>query len=247
QAALEALIAHGTPDLVKLLHRSLTDRTLRRTALHGLASFADDSTPARVLAEYSELTPDEKQDAIATLASRRAYALALFDAVEKKVVSRSDLSAYTARQLFALGDEQVAERLRKVWGEVRSTLPDKQNQIARFKSFLTPAFLRQADLANGRQIYAKTCQQCHVLFGEGGKIGPDLTGSNRANLDYILANILDPSSEISREFRMSIVVTRNGRVITGLVVESSPVRLVIQAATERVTLPADEVEEVRLS
>jgi putative membrane-bound dehydrogenase-like protein len=247
QAALEALIAHGTPDLVKLLYWSLSDRAVRRTALHGLASFADDGTPARVLATYSELTADEKQDAIATLASRRAFALALLDAMEKKVVLRSDLSAYTARQLFALGDEQVTKRLRQVWGEIRSTLPDKQNQIARFKALLTPAFLSQADLANGRQIYAKTCQQCHVLFGEGGKIGPDLTGSNRANIDYILANILDPSSEISREFRMSIVVTRNGRVITGLVVESSPVRVVIQTATERVTLPADEIEEVRLS
>ena len=70
----------------------------------------------RVLAVYAELTPDEKQDAVATLASRKAFALALLDAVEKKIVARTDLSAYIARQLFALGDEQVTERLRQGLG-----------------------------------------------------------------------------------------------------------------------------------
>jgi putative membrane-bound dehydrogenase-like protein len=247
QAALEALIANSIPGLAQLLQGSLSDKALRRTALRGLASFPDDATPSRVLATYPELTPDEKQEAVATLASRKAYALALLEAVEKNAVSPADISAFIARQLFALGDEQVTMRLRKVWGDVRSTSPDRQDQIAKLKAFLTPSFLGRADLASGRQLYAKTCQQCHILYGEGGKIGPDLTGSNRANLDYILANILDPSSEISREFRMSIVVTNNGRVITGLIIESSPSRLVIQTATDRVTLPADEIDEVRLS
>ena len=41
---------------------------------------------------------------------------------------------------------------------------------------LTPAVLKAADLPNGRLLFAKTCQQCHKLFGEGGTIGPDLTG-----------------------------------------------------------------------
>jgi putative membrane-bound dehydrogenase-like protein len=247
QAALEALIAHSTPGLVALLHESLGDKALRRTALRGLAAFPDNTTPARVLANYAEFTAGEKQDAVATLASRNTYALALLEAVEKKIVSPADISAFAARQLFALGDNLVTMRLRKVWGDVRTTLPDKQEQIAKFKAFLTPGFLSRADTANGRQIYAKTCQQCHILYGEGGKIGPDLTGSNRANLDYILANILDPSSEISREFRMSVVAAKDGRVITGLVVESTPARLVVQTATERVTLPAEDIDEMRLS
>jgi len=247
QAALEALIANTTTGLAPLLQGLLSDPALRRTALRGLASFPDDTTPERVLAAYAELTSEEKQDAVATLASRKAYALALLDAVEQKVVARTDLSAYIARQLFALGDQQVTERLRTVWGDVRSASPQKQEQIVRFKAILTPNFLSRADLSNGRMLFNKTCQQCHVLFGEGGKIGPDLTGSNRANLDYLLSNILDPSAEIGQDFRMSIVVTENGRVITGLVVEKSPARLVMQTATERVTLPADEIEEMRLS
>ena len=46
-----------------------------------------------------------------------------------------------------------------------------------------------ADLGLGRQVFAKTCLACHKMYGEGGDIGPELTGSNRADLDYILAEL----------------------------------------------------------
>jgi putative membrane-bound dehydrogenase-like protein len=247
QAGLEALIANAPAGLAPQLHEFLADAVLRRAALRGLASISADETPARVLAVYGELTPDEKQEAVATLASRKAYALALLDAIEKKVVARGDLSAYIARQLFAFGDDEVTERLRRVWGDVRSASPRKQEQIAKYKALLTPSFLGRADLSNGRLVYSKTCQQCHVLFGEGGRIGPDLTGSNRANLDYVLSNLIDPSAEIGQDFRMSVVETTGGRILTGLVMERTPARLTLQTATDRVTIPAEEVAETKLS
>ena len=77
-----------------------------------------------------DLTAEEKQDAIATLASRKEYALELLKAVEKKSVPRTDVSAYIARQLNSLGDKQVTDRLRQVWGEVRQSGPQKQQQLA---------------------------------------------------------------------------------------------------------------------
>src|SRR5262249_18852830 len=137
------------------------------------------------------------------------------------------------------------ERLREVWGEVRETAANKQEQLTRYKKLLTPAFLRAADVSNGRLVFSKTCQQCHKLFGEGGTIGPDLTGSNRPDLDYLLSNIIDPSAEVARDYRMSVVRTADSRVITGIVVERTPARLVVQTATERVILAADDLESVK--
>ena len=75
------------------------------------------------------------------------------------------------------------------------------------------------------------------LFGEGGTIGPDLTGSNRADLEYLLSNLIDPSSEVGRDYRMSVVRTADERVITGIVVGRTAARVVVQTATERITLP----------
>ena len=156
-----------------------------------------------------------------------------------------DVSAFAARQIFSLNDAKVSERLKVVWGEVRESAADKQKVMAKYRAMLTPAALRGAKPANGRAVFAKTCQQCHKLFGEGGTIGPDLTGSNRADLDYILSNVIDPSSEVGRDYRMSVVRTADERVITGIVVERTAARVVVQTATDRVTLSPDDVTGVK--
>src|SRR5262249_43813865 len=83
------------------------------------------------------------------------------------------------------------------------------------------------------------------LFGEGNTIGPDLTGYNRAELDYLLVKIIDPSSQVAKDYHMSIVATQDGRVLTGIVVERSPTRLILQTATERIVLAKDDVETVK--
>ena len=218
-AALEALIDKRVPGLAPTLFDQLADKATRRAALRGLAAYPHADTPRHILAVYAELTSEEKADAIGTLASRKDFALALLDAVEKKRVPRRDISAYAARQMFALADATVTERLRAVWGEVRETAAARQKQLARFKAQISPTALKSADPRNGRLVFSKTCQQCHKLYGQGGTIGPDLTGSNRSDLDYLLANIIDPSAEVARDFRMSVVRTKDERVMTGIITE----------------------------
>ena len=243
--ALEALIDKRIADLAPVLLDLLADKAVRGTALRGLAAIPNEKTPRRVLAVYAELTAEEKQDAIATLSSRKEYALELLNALEKKQIPRSEISAYTARQLNSLGDKQVTDRVRQVWGEVRQSAPQKLQQLAKYKADLTENNLKNADLSNGRLMFSKSCQTCHKLYGEGGTIGPDLTGTNRSNLDYLLSNIIDPSAEVAKDYRMSIVETQNGRKVTGIIVERTPARLIIQTATERITISAEDVESVK--
>lgn len=243
--ALETLIEHHVANLAPLLHEALADESLRGPALRGLAGYDHPDTPKRILAVYPKLTTAERHDAVATLASRPAYALALLDAVERNAVPRADMTAYVARQLFALNDAKVSQRLKTVWGDVRDTPAEKKKQMARYRSLLTAAYLREADLSNGRLVFSKTCQQCHKLYGEGATIGPDLTGSNRSDLDYLLSNIIDPSAEVGRDYRMSVVQTAAGRVVTGIVVERSPARVVVQTATEKVVLAAEDVDSIK--
>lgn len=244
-AAIEALVDKRVPGLEALLFEQLTDQSTRRAALRGLSAYSHAETPKKLLAVYAGLTADEKFDAVATLASRREYALALLDAVEAKRVPRGDVSAFAARQMFALNDAKVSAKLRQVWGEVRETAADKQKLMAQYKARLSPASMKLANPSRGRAVFAKTCQQCHKLFGEGGAIGPDLTGTNRENLDYLLSNVIDPSAEVGRDFRMSVVRTADARVVTGIVTQRSATRLVIQTATDKVTLPAEDVESVK--
>jgi mono/diheme cytochrome c family protein len=114
-------------------------------------------------------------------------------------VPRGDVTAFTARQIHTFPDESLRQRLVKVWGEVRPSSADGQKLIAKYKSVLTSDSIIAADARKGRALFRRSCYQCHKLFGEGGEIGPDLTGANRANLDYILENVLTPNAAIAKD------------------------------------------------
>ena len=162
-----------------------------------------------------------------------------------KTVPRADISAFVARQLHALGDDSIDRRLRDVWGEVRESSAQKQEQITKYKAMVPAGALVRADASAGRVLFGKMCGQCHTLYGVGAKIGPDLTGSNRSNVDYLLGKIIDPSAQVSKDFRMSIVTTTAGRVLTGMIVERTDVRLTLQTATDRLTLAKEDIDTVR--
>jgi putative heme-binding domain-containing protein len=193
------------------------------------------------------LDHDEKQAALGTLASRPAYALALLDAIEEKRVPRGDVSAFTARQLQDLKDKRVTERLAKVWGQLRQTPAAKKALIAKYKDLLTPDVLSKADPAHGRLVFRKICAQCHVLHGEGAKIGPDLTGSNRGDLHYVLENLIDPSAVIGRDYQLTNIVTTDGRLISGIVVAENDRAVTVQTTTERLVVPRGDIEDRRLT
>jgi len=241
--ALQTLVERRPPDLVPLLRKLVTDRAVRGSALRGLASYNDPATPALILEHYASLTDAEKADAVATLASRPAYALALLDAMEKGRVPRRDLSAFTVRQLLAFNDQKLTDRLTKVWGSIRPPSVEKATLLAKYKAIVPPDDLKKADRKHGRFLFARTCASCHTLFNEGGKIGPDLTGSQRANPDYLLSKLLDPSAVVARDYQMTVVTTSAGRTISGLVKEETNKTLTMQTQNEVVRLPKSDIEE----
>jgi putative membrane-bound dehydrogenase-like protein len=243
--ALASLLGAKTPDLSGLLQKLVADPALREPALRGLAAYDDPATPKVILGSYRGLSPAAKRDALATLCSRPAYAEALLNAISKKAVPATDLSADLVRQVRNLGKAALNKRLAEVWGSVRESSADKAKLIARYKKLLQSPPKLAPDSSLGRAVFAKTCQQCHTLYGVGGKVGPDITGSNRADLDYLLSNVLDPSAIIPKEYQATIVVTKDGRVLTGIVREQGKNALTLQTATEVVVVPRGEIDEMR--
>jgi putative heme-binding domain-containing protein len=102
----------------------------------------------------------------------------------------------------------------EVWGPIEENPTDKK-AYTKYQKLLSDRALSSANLAKGKTLFTNSCGPCHKLYGEGGSIGPDITGSNRSNLDYLLFNILDPSGEIQDDYKMVVVTTRNGRTYTG--------------------------------
>ena len=240
--AIGALTQAKTPELTPVLQQLLADPAVRVAALRGLAAYSDASTPRAILSRYASFDAATRQEAISSLSARNQYALALLDAVEKGSIPRADLSAFHIQQLQGLSDSKVSGRLTKIWGSARPTAADRMALIGQYKQRLTPAVLAQADRSRGRAIFAKTCAACHTLFDAGGKIGPELTGSQRSNLDYVLSNVLDPSAIVAREYQMNLIQTTDGRVLSGIIRREDEHSVTVQTATESVLVPKDEVE-----
>ncbi len=246
-SALEALLAGSDPQLGGVLVNLLDDDQLRSASIRGLAAYSDDSIPAAILERYGSLSAAEKSDAVATLASRATFAHPLLDAVDRGVIERTDISAYAARQISLLGDKSLADKANRLWGTMRTTPAEKQQRIEQLKTRLGGKVLASADLSQGREVYEKTCGKCHRLFGSGGEIGPDITGSNRADLDYTLQNIVDPNALIGKDYQSTQLLTVDGRVISGLLKEENESAVVIQTANEKLVVAKDDIEERTLA
>jgi putative membrane-bound dehydrogenase-like protein len=243
--ALEVLVRSGEKDLAPLLRGLVTDRATASVAARGLAAVGDDQTPQVLLGNFWRMPKEARHDAVAALTVREPWALALLDEVAKDEVPIDLVTAADARQMASLGSEKVAKRLGEVWGTIRTTPEAVKSEAARLRGELTPDVLAKADLQNGRGLYSKLCANCHKLYGQGAAIGPDLTGSNRADLDYLLLNLLDPSATVPEAYRASVVVLADGRVLTGVVTGRSENRVTVQTATEKLTLDAKDIEEIK--
>ena len=105
QEALTTLLNSQDAELPPLLLNLLDDESLRKAAILGLARFDSADTPAKLLAAYAKLNREERDAAIATLASRIPFAHALVDAV----VAWGDADAIVARihEHLAAGADHV--------------------------------------------------------------------------------------------------------------------------------------------
>ncbi|WAC18655.1 c-type cytochrome [Luteolibacter sp. SL250] len=215
QAALDILIDAKIPGLRELCESVLGTPKLNGNAIRGLALSGDPEVARLLAANFGKFEPVSQGHLIDAMTGRPDWATVLLDEISAGRIPKTALPAFSARRIVALKNNALTKRLNEVWGSLGSSAADKTKEIAALKKKLTPQTLAAADLKNGRQLYAGICGACHTLYGEGGKIGPDLTGSGRTNLDYLLENIVDPSAVVSADHRITTVTLNDGRVISG--------------------------------
>jgi putative heme-binding domain-containing protein len=80
------------------------------------------------------------------------------------------------------------------------------------------------------------------MYGEGGKIGPELTGSNRSDLDYFLLNVLAPSYDVPEGYRMVIITSKDGQVSVGNVIEEDANKVVLNMVGQQSVIAKADVK-----
>ncbi len=246
EAALATLVEARPPDLREACEQLLDTRGLNAIAARGLSLHDDPAVGERLAKAYRRFTPADRPALVEILVSRPAFAEALLDAVAKGAIPRDAIAAFHARQILAFGDHGLDAKLSQAWGDLRDTDGDKAALMAQWKTKLTPEFLAEADLSRGRALSA-VCTACHGLYGQGppdGGLGPDLTGSGRSDLDYLLENILDPSAIVPADYRMTLVTLEDGRVLSGIVASEDEHALLLRQPGASIAIDRTEIVKI---
>ncbi|TDU81259.1 putative membrane-bound dehydrogenase-like protein [Prosthecobacter fusiformis] len=241
--AFASLTRNAKPELLPILLKLVNDKVLAVQARSALAAYDDEKVAKALIQPWPVRSQEQQIATVDTLITRVSYAHALLNFVKAGRVPTSVISPYQARAILSLDNPGLTKKLHEVWGELRDTPEAKKEEMAKWTAALTPEALAKGEASKGKMVFMAACAACHKLYGEGGMIGPDLTGGDRHKLTYLLENILDPSAIVPADYRMTVFKLKDGRTITGVIPEQNPKTLTVQTPAERLTLERSEIAE----
>ncbi len=218
----------------------------RGDVINAIASHEGAKVAEILMRVFEKLDQEMKPKALEVLTQRASWSAALLKAIEAKQVDKDALNLNQIARVASFKDEVVKALVAKVYGQVRTGRgADRQKIVNRQRDFLhgTPG-----DPERGALAFKKVCAQCHKIYGEGAEVGPDITRNGRNNWQQLLTNVFDPSAVIGPGYQARILVTDEGRVLTGLAVEESDQRVVLKIQGGKIeTIPRDQIEEYKVS
>ncbi|MEE2706751.1 MAG: PVC-type heme-binding CxxCH protein [Planctomycetota bacterium] len=209
--------------------------------LQAIASSRSAETGRLLASRAAGITPASRRIAISVLLRRKVWTVSLLDALEEGLIDVSDLSDQARQQVTTHRDAELAARARKIAGAGQLPNPDRQKII----DTILPALGRSGDVAKGQALFKKKCAQCHTIDGDGGKVGPPLTGIGKRNKQELLIEILDPNRSVEGNYRQWTVVTADGVQITGLLTAESATSVeLLDAEGKKHTIERSDIDEL---
>ncbi|MFG0333236.1 MAG: hypothetical protein ACF8TS_07740, partial [Maioricimonas sp. JB049] len=216
----------------------------------GLASIDLDAA-ADVAAKLFAAPPDGSfppAQIVEVFLQRRGGAEALGAALDRDDV-HDNVASQVAAHLVRIGEQHPALVEAFGGGVAPGSLEDLL--MAEDRLELAEDVREHGNPARGERIFRRSelaCFTCHNISGAGGIIGPDLAAVGSAyQEDYLVDSILRPSKVIKEFFETAVVLTDEGRVITGILVLSDENKIVVrdpQQSGAEVTIPTDQIDEV---
>jgi putative heme-binding domain-containing protein len=213
----ERRIDAAIPVITALLKKEKND-TAKIDQLNALSRFNNPEIGQTILDLLPQLGTKVRTAAVTALSSRADWARSLLELVDRAQLKKEHVSVGNVLAIQKLADPQCDALIKKHWGSLRASPQEKEDLIKNLRVTLA----KPGDAAKGHELFKATCAVCHTLKGEGGKIGPDLSGYERDNLDFMLPAIVDPSLGIREEFTLYNLTTKDGQVLAGFVEETTP-------------------------
>lgn len=240
-----------TPQALSVLQNLGTGRgtgepALQRVALQSLASYDSESIAKTLLGSFGSSISEEhglRSTACRTLASRPQWAQQLVDELNAWRIRPEHVPADVVQQLRSYPDPSMQENINKLFGKTLDPESDQKLEFTRLRRLLANG---SGNSEQGQKIYTKKCGNCHQLFGEGNKVGPPLDGYERGNPAFWLNAIVAPSMEIREGFQSYLVLTDDGRSVTGMIADQDSKTVTLRNAENQMSvLSRDHIESLR--
>ncbi|HAH46231.1 MAG TPA: hypothetical protein DCM07_15535, partial [Planctomycetaceae bacterium] len=197
---------------------------VRQRAITALGLVNDDRVAELLIEAWPGLSPQLRMSAVETLFSRKPWLLSLLDAVKAGDINPGDIGPERVQLLKTNQDSTVKKLAESLFHNERLT--GRSDVIKEYQASLK----LKGDAANGKQVFKKSCSACHRLENVGVQLGADLKAIKDRGTDAVLLNILDPNREVKPQYVTYLLVTTQGRTITGLIKEENANSITIARA-----------------
>jgi putative heme-binding domain-containing protein len=233
------------PALLDAAKHSKSDG-VKKAAIAALGRFDDPATGRELVALYPSVAArsDLRAATLSTLLSRPAWTVELLKAIDAGTIRRTDLGIAQVERVREHVDPSIASLADKLFGRrAQPTSAEHAQEIARVSRLVTSG---TGDPVAGRELFTQRCAVCHTLFGQGAQVGPDLTGYERRNVEFLVTSVVDPSAYIREEYTDFRVRTRGGETLEGLIVARDSDGITIEdAARQKTHVARDQIKEER--
>jgi len=217
---------------------------LQEAALACLKGFAEPDVAKNLVARWRALAPGLRPSAINLLLQRQSFHPFLVGEMEagRITVGELNLDLEQRRRLLRESNPDIEARAAKLVGD-----GEYANRKALVEEWLAklPA---DGEASRGKEVFEKTCAQCHRVGTVGHRVGPELTGMSHRSVEDLLSNILDPNMAINPGFISYNCETVTGELETGILqAESADAVTLLQASEKKVVIARKNIRRLQSS
>lgn len=243
--AIRTLALGSFADAGEMLASLISNRQpqdVQSAALSTLSKFSEPSIARTLVEAWPNLSPRLRAEATEAIFSRPQWLQILLEAAESEKLSLADLDPARLKVLEGHSNAEIRKRAAPLLAKVK--VGKRQDVVDAYRGALTS----QGDRSRGRQVFQKICAACHALEGVGHEIGPSLASFRNRGAEAILVNVLDPNREVNPQYVNYVLITGDGRSMTGMVAAETANSVTLRRAEDITdTVPRGEIEVLRSS
>ena len=230
RASAATLLAYAPYEQVADALRELLDSRnaseLQLASVSALARLGDARGSELLTSQkvWTQYTPRVKAAAIQALVSNPVFVQTLFTAIEQGIIGPAEISSTHRERLLNDKDKKVSEQAEVLFKDLEGG--GRMEVYQAYREVLT----LPGEASLGKAVFQTHCSACHTYAGEGGMVGPDLTGVNNQPADALLLHTLVPNYEVLPSYQSVAIETSDGRSLSGYLVSETDNSLTLRTA-----------------